>query len=67
MSSFAKLLSTQPGLVNGIIPPLVEGFPVTVVELHEVPVGPFLQPVEVPHNHLVCQPLLAVLYCLRVH
>jgi len=38
------LIGLQPIQVRGVIPLQVQDF----VELHEIPVGPFLQPVEVP-------------------
>jgi len=43
----------QPGgsqhvLVPGVVPPLLQDFALSLLELHEVPVSPFLHPVEVP-------------------
>lgn len=35
-------------LVPGLVPPQVQDFSLALVELHEVPTDPLLQPVEVP-------------------
>lgn len=44
----------KPVMVYGVIPPLVQNFMFRFVELHDIPVGPFFQPVEVPLNG--CRP-----------
>jgi len=52
MAFSAKLLSSWvvPSInwCCGVVPPQVEDFALLVVELHEVPVSPFLQPVQAP-------------------
>ena len=54
LEPFLQLLSSQlahkPVLVHGVIPLQVQDFAFAFVELHEVPVSLFLQPVEVPLN-----------------
>ena len=60
----AELLSSwlaQPVLVSGAAPPRGQNLALPSVELHEVPVSSFFQPVE-QDNTLVYQPLLSVLY-----
>lgn len=42
------LVSPQHNLVHGIVSLQLQGSAFPLVELHEFPVGPFLQPVEVP-------------------
>jgi len=55
----------QRVLEHGVIPPDVQDFALLSFELHETPLGPFLQPVEVPLNwqqsRLLYKPLLPVL------
>ena len=43
-----QLGSPQHILVHGVVPPQVQDFALLLVEPHEVPVSPFLQPVQVP-------------------
>ncbi|KAK4818982.1 LOW QUALITY PROTEIN: hypothetical protein QYF61_022649 [Mycteria americana] len=43
-----QLSSPQNILVHGVVPPQVQDLALLLVEVHEVPVSPFLQPVEVP-------------------
>ena len=44
------LIAQRPQLifVHGVIPPQVQYFALALVELHEIPVSPFLQPFKVP-------------------
>lgn len=44
-----KTVSLQPVLIY-VTPSLMHGFALLLVELHKIPVSPFLQPVEVPLN-----------------
>ncbi|GAB0186707.1 ectonucleotide pyrophosphatase/phosphodiesterase family member 3 [Grus japonensis] len=44
----SQLAGLQHLLVPGVVPPQVQDFALPLVGLHEVPVNPFLQPVEVP-------------------
>jgi len=46
--------------VCGVVPPQVRDFALPIVELYEVPVCTFLQPVEVSLTRLVYQALLQV-------
>ena len=53
-----QLVSPQPILVLGVIPSQVQDSALPIVDLHEHPVGPFLQPAKVPlnsssHTHVV--------------
>ncbi|KAK4831783.1 hypothetical protein QYF61_019096, partial [Mycteria americana] len=43
-----QLCSPQHLRVHGVVPPQVQDFALPLVELHEVPASPFLQPVQVP-------------------
>ncbi|GAB0181886.1 cAMP-dependent protein kinase inhibitor alpha [Grus japonensis] len=43
-----QLSSPQYVLVDGVVPPQAQDFALPLVELCEIPVSPFLQPVEVP-------------------
>ncbi|KAK4832039.1 hypothetical protein QYF61_020554 [Mycteria americana] len=45
-----QLAGPQHILVPGVVPSQVQDFALFLVELHEIPVGPLLQPVEVPLN-----------------
>ena len=52
-SFFARLLSSQVAsahAVAGDFLPQVQDFALLLVELHKVPLGPFLQPVEVAQH-----------------
>lgn len=51
-----KLISPQHVLLIGVFPPQVQELAFPFAELHKVPVGPFLQPVDVP---LMAAPLSA--------
>ncbi|KAF1440525.1 Zinc finger RNA-binding protein, partial [Pygoscelis papua] len=43
-----QLGGCQHILVHGVVPRWLQNFALPLVELHEIPIGPFLQPVEVP-------------------
>lgn len=59
-----QLVDLQPILQHSVIPSPVQDF----AELNEIPTCPFLQPVTVPfrwqQTHLICQPLLPIVYHL---
>lgn len=60
----AELFPSQAVLLQEAFPSQVQDFPFALVEFHEVPVGPILQPMRVPLSdspaleHVVCSPSL---------
>lgn len=44
----ADSVASGPALVQGVVPPQVQNFASLGIEFHEVPVGPFLQPLKIP-------------------
>lgn len=45
-----QLISSQPVLVQGVVPPQGLDLAFAFVDLHDVPISPFLQPTQVPLN-----------------